>query len=163
MAQYTTWIYGAVCLLGVQKMYIGFINWINFVSGNTVSDLGHTIFGQHFGDSFLGSREHCGFLYVRSSFQCLQKLSLPPAPYVFGILLQQWETPWAKVFPIRLMLRLGAEFRCKSFFVVIIYNLIQLTLITYSVKLLYYLFSTGTFLEIFRYFLNSTLSQIYPK
>ncbi|XP_064625104.1 zinc finger FYVE domain-containing protein 9-like isoform X2 [Lineus longissimus] len=75
--------------------------------GNTVSDLGHTIFGQ----SFLGSKDHGGFLYIRPTFQCLQKIILPEPPYVFGILLQKWETPWAKVFPIRLMLRLGAEYR----------------------------------------------------
>ncbi|XP_013412068.1 zinc finger FYVE domain-containing protein 16 isoform X2 [Lingula anatina] len=75
--------------------------------GNTVSDLGHTLFNQ----TFLDSKDHGGFLYIRPSFQCLQKLALPAAPYLFGILLQKWETPWAKVFPIRLMLRLGAEFR----------------------------------------------------
>jgi hypothetical protein len=71
--------------------------------------MGHTIFSA----SFLGSREHGGFLYVRPTFQCMQKLVVPAAPYLFGILLQKWETPWAKVFPIRLMLRLGAEYRCK--------------------------------------------------
>ena len=75
-----------------------------------MSNLSHTIFGQN----FLGSKDHSGFLYIRPTFQCLQKLVLPEAPYVFGILLQKWETPWAKVFPVRLMLRLGAEFRCKS-------------------------------------------------
>ncbi|KAK3108885.1 hypothetical protein FSP39_017895 [Pinctada imbricata] len=75
--------------------------------GNTVSDMGHSIFNQ----SFLDSRDHGGFLYIRPTFQCLHKLILPTPPYVFGILLQKWETPWAKVFPIRLMLRLGAEYR----------------------------------------------------
>ena len=78
-------------------------------SGNTVSHLSHTIFGQN----FLGSKDHSGFLYLRPSFQCLQQLVLPEAPYVFGILLQRWETPWVKIFPLRLMLRLGAEFRCE--------------------------------------------------
>ncbi|GAB1600623.1 uncharacterized protein LOC115214902 isoform X1 [Argonauta hians] len=75
--------------------------------GNPVSDMGHTIFNQ----SFLGSRDHGGFLYIRPTFQCLQKISLPSPPYLFGILLQTWEAPWAKVFPIRLLLRLGAEYR----------------------------------------------------
>ncbi|XP_077981163.1 uncharacterized protein LOC144436289 [Glandiceps talaboti] len=74
---------------------------------NTVTELGNTIFAQ----SFLGSREHGGFLYVRPTFQCLRKLLLPESPYLFGVLLQKWETPWAKLFPIRLMLRLGAEYR----------------------------------------------------
>ena len=77
--------------------------------GNTVSHLGHTIFAQ----GILGSKDHGGFLYVKPTFQCTHKLLMPPAPYIFGILLQKWETPWAKIFPIRLMLRLGAEFRCK--------------------------------------------------
>uniref|UniRef100_A0A0L8IDL0 Uncharacterized protein n=1 Tax=Octopus bimaculoides TaxID=37653 RepID=A0A0L8IDL0_OCTBM len=75
--------------------------------GNPVSDMGHTIFNQ----SFLGSRDHGGFLYIRPTFQCLQKITLPSPPYLFGILLQTWEAPWAKVFPIRLLLRLGAEYR----------------------------------------------------
>ncbi|XP_067677797.1 zinc finger FYVE domain-containing protein 16-like isoform X2 [Haliotis asinina] len=75
--------------------------------GNTVSDMGHTIFNQ----SFLDSRDHGGFLYLRPTFQCLQKLPLPSPPYLFGVLLQKWETPWAKVFPLRLLLRLGAEYR----------------------------------------------------
>uniref|UniRef100_A0AAZ3R9P9 Zinc finger FYVE domain-containing protein 9 n=1 Tax=Oncorhynchus tshawytscha TaxID=74940 RepID=A0AAZ3R9P9_ONCTS len=62
-------------------------------------------------ESFLGSREHGGFLYVSPSFQSLQDLMLPNPPYLFGVLLQKWETPWAKVFPLRLMFRLGAEYR----------------------------------------------------
>ncbi|XP_076051266.1 smad anchor for receptor activation isoform X2 [Oratosquilla oratoria] len=75
--------------------------------GKLVTELGHTIFTE----PLLGSREHGGFLYVRPSFQCLHKLVLPPAPYLFALLIQKWEAPWAKVFPLRLLLRLGAEFR----------------------------------------------------
>ncbi|XP_052032932.1 zinc finger FYVE domain-containing protein 9 isoform X2 [Apodemus sylvaticus] len=77
------------------------------LAGNVVSSLGHSFFSQ----SFLGSKEHGGFLYVTSTYQSLQDLVLPTPPYLFGILIQKWETPWAKVFPIRLMLRLGAEYR----------------------------------------------------
>ena len=62
---------------------------------------------------FMDSREYGGFLYLTPTFQCLNKLVLPAQPYVFGVLLQKWEVPWAKVFPLRLLLRLGAEFRCK--------------------------------------------------
>uniref|UniRef100_A0A672HMH9 Zinc finger, FYVE domain containing 9a n=1 Tax=Salarias fasciatus TaxID=181472 RepID=A0A672HMH9_SALFA len=69
--------------------------------------LSHSFFTQ----SFLGSREHGGFLYISPSFQSLQDLLLPNPPFLFGVLIQKWETPWAKVFPIRLMLRLGAEYR----------------------------------------------------
>uniref|UniRef100_A0A673M876 Zinc finger FYVE domain-containing protein 9-like n=1 Tax=Sinocyclocheilus rhinocerous TaxID=307959 RepID=A0A673M876_9TELE len=74
---------------------------------NVLSHLGHSFFTQ----SFLGSKEHGGFLYISPTFQTLQELPLPNPPYLFGILVQKWETPWAKVFPIRLMLRLGAEYR----------------------------------------------------
>lgn len=80
-----------------------------FVLGSVVGSLGHSFFSQ----SFLGSKEHGGFLYVTSTHQSLQDLLLPTPPYLFGILIQKWETPWAKVFPIRLMLRLGAEYRRK--------------------------------------------------
>lgn len=77
------------------------------LAGNVVGSLGHSFFSQ----SFLGSKEHGGFLYVTSTYQSLQDLVLPTPPYLFGILIQKWETPWAKVFPIRLLLRLGAEYR----------------------------------------------------
>ncbi|XP_012675751.2 zinc finger FYVE domain-containing protein 9 isoform X3 [Clupea harengus] len=78
------------------------------LSGNVLGHLGHSFFTQ----SFLGSKEHGGFLYVTPTFQSVQDLLLlPDPPYLFGILIQKWETPWAKVFPIRLMLRLGAEYR----------------------------------------------------
>ncbi|XP_057713187.1 zinc finger FYVE domain-containing protein 9-like isoform X2 [Corythoichthys intestinalis] len=77
------------------------------LSGNVLSHLSHSFFTQ----SFLGSKEHGGFLYVSPSFQSLQDLLLPNPPFLFGVLIQKWETPWAKVFPIRLMLRLGAEYR----------------------------------------------------
>ncbi|XP_016370814.1 zinc finger FYVE domain-containing protein 9-like [Sinocyclocheilus rhinocerous] len=79
----------------------------SFCAGNVLSHLGHSFFTQ----SFLGSKEHGGFLYISPTFQTLQDLPLPNPPYLFGILVQKWETPWAKVFPIRLMLRLGAEYR----------------------------------------------------
>ncbi|XP_053549452.1 zinc finger FYVE domain-containing protein 9 [Bombina bombina] len=77
------------------------------MAGNVVGNLGHSFFSQ----TFLGSKEHGGFLYVTPTYQSLQDLVLPAQPYLFGILIQKWETPWAKVFPIRLMLRLGAEYR----------------------------------------------------
>ncbi|XP_072524501.1 zinc finger FYVE domain-containing protein 9 isoform X2 [Salminus brasiliensis] len=77
------------------------------LTGNVLSHLGHSFFTQ----SFLGSKEHGGFLYISPTFQSLQDLPLPNPPYLFGVLVQKWETPWAKIFPIRLMLRLGAEYR----------------------------------------------------
>ncbi|MBN3293607.1 ZFYV9 protein, partial [Polypterus senegalus] len=77
------------------------------LAGNVIGNLGHSFFTQ----CFLGSKDHGGFLYITPTFQSLQDLILPNPPYLFGILIQKWETPWAKVFPIRLMLRLGAEYR----------------------------------------------------
>ncbi|KAK5870158.1 hypothetical protein PBY51_024814 [Eleginops maclovinus] len=63
------------------------------------------------GSSFLGSTEHAGFLYVRATLQSLQGLPLPNQPYLFGLLVHRAELTWAKAFPLRLMLRLGAEYR----------------------------------------------------
>lgn len=77
-------------------------------TGNTITDLGISM---HQGGMLFGSREHAGFLFIRQTFQCLQKIILPAAPFLIALLVHRWETPWAKVFPLRLMLRLGAEYR----------------------------------------------------
>ncbi|KAF7250448.1 Zinc finger FYVE domain-containing protein 16 [Varanus komodoensis] len=63
-----------------------------------------------FTEDFLGSKEHGGFLFVTPTFQKLDDLLLPKQPFLCGILIHKQEVPWAKVFPIRLMLRLGAEY-----------------------------------------------------
>uniref|UniRef100_G3PDW3 Zinc finger, FYVE domain containing 9b n=1 Tax=Gasterosteus aculeatus aculeatus TaxID=481459 RepID=G3PDW3_GASAC len=52
-----------------------------------------------------------GFLYLRSTLQSLQGLPLPNQPYLFGLLVHRAEVAWAKAFPLRLVLRLGAEYR----------------------------------------------------
>ncbi|GIY83355.1 zinc finger FYVE domain-containing protein 9 [Caerostris extrusa] len=75
--------------------------------GSTFDDLGHIIFPEQ----ILGSSDHRGFLFVRPTFQCLSKLTVPNTPYLVGILIHKWEVPWAKIFPLRLMLRMGAECR----------------------------------------------------
>ncbi|XP_012281497.1 zinc finger FYVE domain-containing protein 9 isoform X3 [Orussus abietinus] len=82
--------------------------YLEAMKGNTITELGVSI---HQGGHLLGSREHAGFLFIRQTFQCLQKMVLPPAPFLIGLLVHRWETPWAKVFPLRLVLRLGAEYR----------------------------------------------------
>ncbi|XP_044594588.1 zinc finger FYVE domain-containing protein 16 isoform X3 [Cotesia glomerata] len=89
-------------LIHINQLYI------EAIKGNTVTELGVSI---HQGGNLLGSREHAGFLFIRQTFQCLQKIVLPPAPFLVGLLVHRWETPWAKVFPLRLVLRLGAEYR----------------------------------------------------
>lgn len=57
------------------------------------------------------------FLNVIKSFQCLKNIPVPSTPYVIGVLIKRLESPWAQLFPLRLQLRLGAEFRCKWEFV----------------------------------------------
>ncbi|XP_066237836.1 zinc finger FYVE domain-containing protein 16 isoform X1 [Saccopteryx leptura] len=64
-----------------------------------------------FTESFLGSKDHGGFLFITPTFQKLDDLPLPNNPFLCGILIQKLEIPWAKVFPMRLMLRLGAEYK----------------------------------------------------
>lgn len=61
--------------------------------------------------NFLGSKEHGGFLYIRATFQCLENVNVPENPFLIAILIHRWEVPWAKIFPLRLMLRLGALHR----------------------------------------------------
>ncbi|XP_056269916.1 zinc finger FYVE domain-containing protein 9 [Pseudoliparis swirei] len=77
------------------------------LTGKVVKHLSLSLFGT----SFLGSEEHAGFLYIRSTLQSLQGLPLPNQPYLFGLLVHRAELAWAKAFPLRLMLRLGAEYR----------------------------------------------------
>ncbi|XP_034439457.1 zinc finger FYVE domain-containing protein 9 isoform X1 [Hippoglossus hippoglossus] len=79
----------------------------DMLTGKVVQHLSLSLFGS----SFLGSEEHAGFLYVHSTLQSLQGLPLPNQPYLFGLLVHRAEVAWAKAFPLRLMLRLGAEYR----------------------------------------------------
>ncbi|XP_065369430.1 zinc finger FYVE domain-containing protein 9 [Calliphora vicina] len=80
----------------------------NAESGNPIQDLTHTSPQQ---PTFLGSRDYGGFIFIRPTFQCMQDIILPDNPYLIGILIHRYEVPWAKVFPLRLMLRLGAQYR----------------------------------------------------
>ncbi|KFV08456.1 Zinc finger FYVE domain-containing protein 16, partial [Pterocles gutturalis] len=63
-----------------------------------------------FTENFLGNKEHGGFLFVSPTFQKLDDQILPDNPFLCGILIHKLEIPWVKVFPMRLMLRLGAEY-----------------------------------------------------
>ena len=86
----------------------------DFIVGSVIGNLGHSIKGLGGNDvGFLGNRNNAGFLFIRQTHQCLVNLNIPEAPYLFGVLMTRWEVPWAKLFPLRLMLRLGAEYRCK--------------------------------------------------
>lgn len=63
-----------------------------------------------FTSTFLGSKDHAGMLFLSATFQPLEGLTLPSQPFLFGLLIQKLEVPWAKVFPLRLLLRLGSEY-----------------------------------------------------
>ncbi|XP_017344672.2 zinc finger FYVE domain-containing protein 16 [Ictalurus punctatus] len=73
--------------------------------GKYIEELGNVTFA----DSFLGSKEHGGFLFLSLSFQPTEGLGLPHSSFLFGVLVHKLEVPWAKVFPLRLVLSMGAE------------------------------------------------------
>uniref|UniRef100_A0A182RWJ7 FYVE-type domain-containing protein n=1 Tax=Anopheles funestus TaxID=62324 RepID=A0A182RWJ7_ANOFN len=76
--------------------------------GHIITELG---FSPARSNNFLGSKNHGGFLYVRPTYQCMKAVIAPEAPYLIGILIHRWEVPWAKILPLRLMLRLGALYQ----------------------------------------------------
>lgn len=63
-----------------------------------------------FPEGVLGSSDHGGFLLLPHMGQCLDGLVLPRPPWLCAVLLQRLEMPWARLLPLRLLLRLGAEF-----------------------------------------------------
>ncbi|KAG1971311.1 zinc finger FYVE domain-containing protein [Pimephales promelas] len=74
--------------------------------GKFVEHLGNVTFT----DSFLGSKDHGGVLFFTPTFQPLDGLALPQVSFLCGLLIQKLEVPWAKVFPLRLLLALGAQY-----------------------------------------------------
>jgi len=86
-------------------------SFINLSSGTAFNDLSHVFFP----DGLFGNKDNSGFLFIRPSLQCFNKLIMPSPPFLIGILIHKWEIPWAKVFPLRLVLRLGAEYKCEYF------------------------------------------------
>lgn len=76
------------------------------VSGKFLEELDNVTFTS----TFLGSKDHAGMLFFSPSCQPLDGLTLPSQPFLFGLLIQKLEVPWAKVFPLRLLLRLGLEY-----------------------------------------------------
>lgn len=62
---------------------------------------------------FLGNKDLTSLMFIRSTFQCSKGLHLPSPPFLYAILIHKLELPWAKLFPLRLKLRLGAEFKCE--------------------------------------------------
>lgn len=84
--------------------------WPLLTTGKYIEELGNVTFA----DSFLGSKEHGGFLFLSLSFQPTEGLGLPHSSFLFGVLVHKLEVPWAKVFPLRLVLSMGAECSGKS-------------------------------------------------
>uniref|UniRef100_A0A8C3KW22 Zinc finger FYVE domain-containing protein n=1 Tax=Chrysolophus pictus TaxID=9089 RepID=A0A8C3KW22_CHRPC len=78
----------------------------NAVKGKLIRNMENVTFSEN----FLSNEDHGGFLFVSPTYQKLDDLMLPDNPFLCGILIHKLEIPWAKVFPIRLMLRLGAEY-----------------------------------------------------
>lgn len=76
----------------------------------------------------LDNRENAGFLYFRPNDfhfrSLLNKIAnyLPFEPFLIGYLIHRWEIPFAKLFPLRLYLRLGEQFDSKLFLIKINLN-----------------------------------------
>ena len=72
-------------------------------------------------DVLFENKENAGFFYFRpttfhkDSILDALKSHLPDEPYLISYLIHRWEIPWAKLFPLRLYLRLCEQFDCKLF------------------------------------------------
>ena len=70
-------------------------------------------------DLLFENKENAGFFYLRPTIfrndSILNSLKghLPEDPYLISYLIHRWEIPWAKLFPLRLYLRLCEQFDCK--------------------------------------------------
>lgn len=79
----------------------------NASKASLYTELSHIFFP----DGLFGNKENSGFIFTRPSLQCFQNVVLPSPPHLIAILIHKWEIPWAKVFPLRLVLRLGYEYK----------------------------------------------------
>ena len=97
-----------------MKLYI--TNRCLCLTGQQVNELGYVDLSvvQPFNETgFLGSTNLTALMFIRSTFQCSKGLCLPSPPFLFAILIHRLELPWAILFPLRLKLRLGAEYKRK--------------------------------------------------
>lgn len=70
----------------------------------SLENLGNLLFQ----DGLFGERDTAGLLLVRHvACQDVKDYILPDKRFLFALVLQRWEVPWSKVFPVRLLLRLG--------------------------------------------------------
>lgn len=73
--------------------------------GQPFSDLNHILFE----DGLFANPDIGGFIFFRPNLHCLQQVHLPVSPFLVALLIQKAEVPWAKIFPLRLLLRMGAD------------------------------------------------------
>lgn len=74
----------------------------------SLENLGNLLFQ----DGLFDSRGTAGLLFVRPMpDHCLQNMIIPDKNFLVALVLQRWEVPWSKVFPVRLLLRLGHKFK----------------------------------------------------
>lgn len=74
--------------------------------GQAFGNLGNLLFT----DGLFGNKNVAGVLFTRPvDRNCFGNLTIPKMPFLVAILVQKWEVPWLKVFPLRLLLRLGIE------------------------------------------------------
>lgn len=72
-----------------------------------IENLGNLLFQ----DGLFNCRDTAGLLFVQpSTNHCLKNLILPDKKFLIALVLQRWEVPWSKVFPMRLLLRLGHKY-----------------------------------------------------
>uniref|UniRef100_A0A7M5XFZ6 Smad anchor for receptor activation-like C-terminal domain-containing protein n=3 Tax=Clytia hemisphaerica TaxID=252671 RepID=A0A7M5XFZ6_9CNID len=75
--------------------------------GHPVSDLEQL----EYDASLCCTPKNVAMLFFKHSLQCIKKLIIPTSPYLFGMYIEKSELPWAKNFPLRLLLRVGAEYK----------------------------------------------------
>ncbi|NXI38241.1 ZFY16 protein, partial [Galbula dea] len=75
------------------------------MNGRLIRNMGSIIFSEN----FLPNEEHGGIVFVSPTLQNFDDEFLPDKPILYGILIHKLEVPWARVFPLRLILRFGAE------------------------------------------------------
>jgi hypothetical protein len=92
----------------ISEIHTNVVSIITSRIGTAFNDLSHA----YFPDGLFGNKDNSGFLFARPTLQCFNNLMVPSPPFLLAILIHKWEIPWAKVFPLRLLLRLGAEYKC---------------------------------------------------
>lgn len=65
------------------------------------------------GHSFLGDPLNSGVIFSSYQGQMISGVPLPRSPHLFGLVIRGCEIEWARVFPSRLLLRLGRQFQCE--------------------------------------------------